>query len=90
MSPNRRRAGPIPGTRPNVFVPTRTADSSTISRLDDIRPAQLEAWALACWHLDALGLPPLPPAHVAAALRRRGWWPASPSPDRLLSDTRTM
>ena len=94
MTPrNEKGAGRTPQrrTRSRSSIPTRTASESKVPRLDDVRPAQLEAWAVACWHLWSLGLPPLPPVHIAAALRRRGMWPASHlSPDRPLSDTRTM
>ncbi len=48
--------------------------AAKVTRLDDIRPAQLQAWASACYHLFSCGLTPLPPSHVVAALRRRGWW----------------
>jgi len=37
---------------------------------DDLSPVSLAAWQRALEHLDALGLTGLPPAHVAAALRR--------------------
>lgn len=47
--------------------------TTRIATLNDLRPAQLRGWALACAHLRAHGLEPLPPAYVARALARRGW-----------------
>ncbi|GAA3215527.1 hypothetical protein [Actinocorallia longicatena] len=63
--------------RPNVSTLTRTYDDHRVTRLDDVRPGALRAWASACWHLRACGLEPLPPRPVVNALRRRGWWPSA-------------
>lgn len=43
----------------------------TITRPAEAR--ELRAWAAASHHLRSLGLTPLPPANIAAALRCRGW-----------------
>ena len=64
-----------PGTSRGAHRPAWGEVSATrVADLGDLRPAALRAWAAACWHLALLGLPPLPPPHVARALRRRGWW----------------
>lgn len=76
MKPTKKGGPVITRARPNVSTLTRTYDTPTVARLDDLRPNQLRAWASACWHLRACGLEPLPPAYVVAALRRRGMWPA--------------
>lgn len=39
--------------------------------LADLTPIGLAAWRRALTHLDALGLPGLPPAHIVEALRRQ-------------------
>ncbi len=74
MTPEMQNGPAAQQARSNVSTLTRTNDPARVTRLDDIRPAQLQAWASACYHLINCGLTPLPPSHVVAALRRRGWW----------------
>jgi hypothetical protein len=75
--------GAGPDTRPPPPVSQRTPPKvaaaarcsppdSTVARLEDMR--QLMAWAIACEHLRACGLEPIPPDYVVRALKRRGWW----------------
>lgn len=82
-APPRRRRPPVPDMhrgRPMAGAPSTDERltggyvTTRIATLNDLHPAQLRGWALACAHLRDHGLTPLPPPHVARALAHRGWW----------------